>query len=113
MKTFLLCSLFFACSLWGIENYVVPLPQVKCIKIYDQGQNNQAQNAFRFYNGCGINLFIDVCVRADDGGYKHYSSGRKVPANGNYTIYTFPFVKADEIVWTASPSISRTPPPCQ
>lgn len=83
-----------------------------CVKVYDGGMQSNAQRVIRFYNGCPVRLYINACVKSREGEVKLYQSGRTVQTNGNFTIYTFPFVEPKTVAYSASPSLAAIPPPC-
>ena len=72
-----------------------------CVKVFDGGMQANGQQLIRFYNGCPERLYINACVRSTEGEIKLYQSGRSIMTNGNFTIYTFPFVSPAQVVWSA------------
>ncbi|CCB86989.1 MULTISPECIES: hypothetical protein [Parachlamydia] len=84
-----------------------------CIRSYDAGQQLNSQQSIRFFNGCGEDLYINVCILDESGETKLYSSGRTVPSYGNYTISTFPFSSPKKVVLSAAPFSPAVPSLCQ
>ncbi len=106
---YLLFALFFFLPLEAS----FPSTTSGCMRIFDGGTQANGQQVIRIWNGCGEKMFVNACVLTDDGKTKLYQSGRSVPANGNYTLYTFPFdrpLKVDVAYALWNPS---TPPLCQ
>lgn len=73
-----------------------------CIKVFDGGMQANGQHAIRFYNGCPTKVYINACVKDNEGESKLYQSPRSIPKNGNYTIWTFPYVIPSNVEWIAA-----------
>lgn len=78
-----------------VENYK------SCVKVYDGGYAN-SQRVIRFYNGCATDLYMNACVVATSGEVKLYQAPRRIPRNGNWSLYTFPDITPRKIAWNAS-----------
>lgn len=119
-KTLLSAFLFLSASLlfiiWATPlqsySFSVATDYSSCIKVFDGGMQSNGQKVIRFYNGCPERLYINACVKARDGEIKLYQSGRTVMTNGNFTLYTFPFVTPSTIQWSAGRSMAGIPPIC-
>lgn len=77
-------------------------PSGSCMKVTDAGRMGNNQQVIRFYNSCPSRLYINVCVKDDLGDVKLYKSGKYLPTNGFYTIYSFPGVYPRIVQWTSS-----------
>jgi hypothetical protein len=75
------------------------------------GQPNRS--SFSFFNTCSERLYINVCTKDTFGETKLYRSGRTIPVNGRYTIYTFYVVRPENVIWAADPKDALIPPPCK
>lgn len=117
----LLSALFFTLSLSIIILWMTPLQAVSfsvtpdyssCVKVFDGGMQGNGQKLIRFYNGCPERLYINACVKSREGEIKLYQSGRSIMTNGNFTLYTFPFVTPSTIQWSAGRTSAAIPPIC-
>lgn len=84
-----------------------------CMRIFDGGSQGNGQQVIRIWNGCGEKVFVNACVLTDDGKTKLYQSGRTVPSNGNYTLYTFPFDRPVKVDIAYAPWNPAIPQLCQ
>lgn len=119
VRQLLYLSLFiggFALIAWAFPVDAIVYPQEPnwgtCLQVFDGGMRSNAQREIRFYNGCPERLFINACVTSDRGDNKLYQSGRSIMTNGNFSIYTFPFVTPAAVRWSASRYQAAIPPPC-
>lgn len=112
-----LVAIFWLTAPVSLESAIVNVPVqqpnwASCVKVYDGGMQGNGQKSIRFYNGCPERLYINACVVASDGETKLYKSGNRIMTNGNFTIYTFPFVTPTSLRWSAGTLAAAAPAPC-
>lgn len=103
---------------------ISPAPLVAATSLSTVGRsqaacvNNPSNQAFRrgsqlrFTNFCQDRVFINVCVRYDNGTSKLYSSGRRIQVGGFMNVFTDPFNRPVDVAIAYGIFDAAIPPPC-
>lgn len=84
-----------------------------CVKApLAQSYGGTSRYALRFTNFCPDRVYINVCVKYDDGSAKLYNSGSRIKPAGFMEIYTEPFKRPVDLKVAFGPFMVGVPPPC-